>query len=187
MSPILAKANVLYAKKEERVQRLAKDLGFADYIALSEQLRHVDMTAFAAVCQRFLDETEADYIALLRWAAPFQLGFPTEKLRRCDMGRLFKNIRYDKYFGKDDMLGRMKGFLDNLGLSLDKVSVDDANRPKKNPRAACYPMVVPTDVRLTIKPTGGQRDYSAFWHEMGHAQHFANATTNVWEFQQFGD
>ena len=185
--PILQKANALYRKKEERAQRLAKDLGFADYVALSETLRHVDMNAFAVTCRQFLDMTEADYKQLLRWAVPFQLGFPAEKLRRCDMGRLFMNVRYDKYFTKNDMTDRMTRFLGGLGLSIKPIKIDDADRPKKNPRAACYPMVVPDDVRLTIKPVGGQSDYSAFWHEMGHAQHFANADTDVWEFQQLGD
>lgn len=185
--PIIDKANGLLRTKEERVQRLARELGFADYNALSEQLRHVNLSEFAVVCRQFLDRTDREFASLLRWASPFQLGYPVEKLRRCDLGRLFKNLRYDKYFGLDDMMPRMKRFLHGMGLSMDKIKVDDADRPQKNPRAACYPMVVPDDVRLTIKPAGGPRDYQVLWHEMGHAQHFANTTTPVWEFQQLGD
>jgi len=187
VKPILLAANEKLEQKEERMQRLATALGFADYIALSEQLRQVNLTEFAVQCQAFLDQTEQEFITLLRWAVPFQLGFPAEKARRCDLARLVKNVRYEGYFTKDDMAPRMRRFLNGLGLSLDKVKVDDADRPQKNPRAACYPLDVPDDVRLTIKPAGGQSDYHAFWHEMGHAQHFANATTDVWEFQQLGD
>ncbi len=187
IAPILVQANEKLMQKEERMQRLAKELGFADYIALSEQLRQVNLTEFAALCRVFLDQTEQEFTTLLRWAVPFQLGFPAEKARRCDLARLFKNVRYDGYFTKKDMAPRMQRFLNGLGLSSEKVKVDDADRPQKNPRAACYPMDVPGDVRLTIKPAGGQSDYHAYWHEMGHAQHFANATTDVWEFQQLGD
>lgn len=185
--PILRQANEKLAQKEERMQRLAKELGFADYIALSEQLRQVNLAEFAVLCDTFLSRTEEEFIALLRWAIPFQLGFPAEKARRCDLARLFKNVRYNSYFTKDEMVPRMQRFLSGLGLSLEKIKVDDSDRPQKNPRAACYPMDVPDDVRMTIKPTGGQSDYHAYWHEMGHAQHFANATTDVWEFQQLGD
>jgi len=185
--PILRKANELYRTKEERMRRLAKELGFADYSALAEQLRHVNLEQFAAVCERLLKETQGDYLNLQRWAGPFQLGFPAEKLRRCDLPRLFKNIRFDKYFGKDEMVPRLKQWLADLGLSMDKIKIDAEDRPKKNPRAACYPISVPADVRLTIKPAGGQGDYTAFWHEMGHALHFSYTATPVWEFQQLGD
>jgi hypothetical protein len=169
------------------MRRLAQEVGFADYNALSGQLRHCDLPAFAIVCRQFLQDTDKLFLQLTRWAAPFQLNFPAEKLRRCDLARLLKNVRYDKYFPREQMMPRMKRFLGGMGLSLDKIKIDDADRPKKNPRAACYPIVAPTDVRITLKPTGGQDDYAAFWHEMGHAQHFANTTTTYWEFQQLGD
>ncbi len=187
VNPILRKANGMLQTREERMQRLAQELGFADYNALSGQLRHADLPAFAAVCRQFLADTDKLFQNLVRWAAPFQLNFPAEKLRRCDLPRLFKNVRYEKYFPGDQMMPRMTRFLNGMGLSLDRIKVDDEARPKKNPRAACFPLIVPEDVRVTIKPHGGQDDYDAFWHEMGHAQHFANTTTGYWEFQQLGD
>jgi len=185
--PILRKANDLLSKREERMQRLAKEMGFEDYNALSGQLRHCDLPALANVCRQFLRDTDKMFAALIRWATPYQLNFPAEKLRRCDLPRLLQNLRYEKYFPQDQIAPRMTRFLGGMGLSIDKVKIDDADRPKKNPRAACFPIVVPGDVRITIKPTGGQDDYGAFWHEMGHAQHFANSTTEYWEFQQLGD
>jgi hypothetical protein len=185
--PILAEANKRLAQKESRLQEAAKELGERDYVALSQELRPVRLDDFAPVCQRFLDETEREFRAAQEWAVPFQLGIPAAKLRRADLPRLQRNARFEKYFGKDEMLPRLRDFLAGLGLSLDKIKIDDADRPKKNPRAACYPLLVPSDVRLTFKPTGGQSDYKSLWHEMGHAQHFANATVKEWEFQQLGD
>jgi oligoendopeptidase F len=36
-----------------------------------------------------------------------------------------------------------------------------------------YPAAVPAEIYLSVKPEGGLDDYSAFFHESGHAQHFA--------------
>jgi hypothetical protein len=58
--------------------------------------------------------------------------------------------------------------------------------PKKNPRAVCLAIRVPGDVRMSIKPLGGNDDYSSLYHEFGHALHFAHGRTPVWEYQQLG-
>jgi hypothetical protein len=186
-APILREANERYLRKEQRVRRLAKELGYADYLALAEQLRHVDLTVFASFCKQFLDDSQKQFVKLQNWAVPFQLGFPADKLRRCDTARLFGNERFASYFGKDDLLPRMRNFLGGLGLPAEKIKIDDADRPRKASRAMCYPIDVPGEVRLTLKPAGGFDEYQALWHEMGHAQHLANTTAGLWEFQQLGD
>src|SRR4030095_10655938 len=61
-------------------------------------------------------------------------------------------------------------------------------RPRKNPRAFCVPISIPEDIRLVIRPTGGQSDYQAFLHESGHAQHYAWASPDLQpEFKYTGD
>lgn len=67
-----------------------------------------------------------------------------------------------------------------------EVHIDDALNPQKEPRAACFAIRVPADVRISIKPTGGIDDFVTFFHEGGHALHFANTRTPVWEFQYLG-
>ena len=58
--------------------------------------------------------------------------------------------------------------------------------PKKSPRAACFSVKVPDDVRLTVKPMGGLGDYNTLYHEMGHAQHYAHIEEKEFEFQMLG-
>ena len=36
------------------------------------------------------------------------------------------------------------------------------------PRACCVPVVVPDDIKLIIRPAGGQADYKSLLHEGGH-------------------
>ena len=88
------------------------------------------------------------------------------------------------------MLARLGGTLHGLGIDLEKqtnIRIDDKPLPSKNPRAVCFPVQVPGDVRLSLKPIGGVADYRALFHEAGHAEHYANTTTPEFAFQQLGD
>jgi len=59
------------------------------------------------------------------------------------------------------------------GTPLRRILLDIANREGKRSRAYVYPAAVPSEIYLSVKPEGGLDDYSAFFHESGHAQHFA--------------
>lgn len=59
------------------------------------------------------------------------------------------------------------------GNTLRRILLDIANREGKRSRAYVYPAAVPSEIYLSVKPEGGLDDYSAFFHESGHAQHFA--------------
>jgi len=50
------------------------------------------------------------------------------------------------------------------------------------------PISIPEDIRLVIRPAGGQSDYQAFLHESGHAQHYGWASPQLPpEFKYTGD
>lgn len=63
--------------------------------------------------------------------------------------------------------------LDPSQPTLRRILLDIANREGKRSRAYVYPAAVPAEIYLSVKPEGGLDDYSAFFHESGHAQHFA--------------
>jgi hypothetical protein len=65
------------------------------------------------------------------------------------------------------------------GKTLRRVLLDIAAREGKRSRAYVYPSVVPSEIYLSVKPEGGLDDYSAFFHESGHAQHFAYADPSL--------
>lgn len=54
-----------------------------------------------------------------------------------------------------------------------RILLDVAHRSGKRSRAYVYPAAVPSEIYLSVKPEGGLDDYSAFFHESGHALHFA--------------
>ena len=54
-----------------------------------------------------------------------------------------------------------------------RILLDIAKRSGKRSRAFVYPAKVPSEIYLSVKPEGGLDDFSAFFHESGHALHFA--------------
>ena len=70
----------------------------------------------------------------------------------------------------------------DLGFILKKqtnIKIDTAERPGKNPRAVCYTTKVPEEIHLIIKSIGGFYDFTAFFHEGGHAEHYSNMLANL--------
>ena len=119
------------------------------------------------------------------------LGLGLADVRKHDIGFLFRAPHLDKFFAADRMMKVMDDTLDGLGLQLSErpnIHVDAESREKKRPRAFCSAIKVPGDVVLCIRPQGGMDDYRALFHEMGHAQHFGNVSSDMsFEFKYLGD
>lgn len=185
------KLNPILEKKEAEAQRLAKALGYRSYVELAEEFRLVDLRALIVEGERFRAATEASYNELLKEMAHKELGVEPAELRRSDIARLRKAPRFARFFPKELAVPAFLHFLAGIGLDLKTVAgtqvrIDDAMHPLKEPRAACYSVRVPGDIRISVKPTGGIDDFVTFFHEGGHALHYANTTTRVFEFQYLG-
>jgi hypothetical protein len=183
--------NPILERKEAESQKLARELGYPSYVQLSEEYRMVELRPLIAEGRRILEATDPLYKRLLAEVADQELHLPVEKLRRSDLARLRKAPRFEKFFPKELLIPAFSHFLAGIGLDLKtaggaQIRIDDAPHPLKEPRAACYNLRVPDDIRVTVKPTGGIDDFATFFHEGGHAEHFANSTTKIWEFQQLG-
>ena len=183
--------NPIVERKEKRTQELVRELGFGNYIDFSQQYRYVNLKDLIARCDRFYKSTEGLYRKLLEAEAREGLGMKAEEVRRSDIGRLARAPHLEKFLPKELMIPAFQEFLGGIGLGLQTATsapivVDDAPHPKKEPRAACFPLRVPRDIRITVKPAGGMDDFSTFFHEGGHALHFGWTTTPQWEFQQLG-
>jgi len=183
--------NPILAEKEAMAQKLARALGYRSYVELSEESRRAQLRPFMVEGKRFLDATDAMFKELLAEVTQRELGIPAAQLRRSDFNRLFKAPRHERFFPADIAVPSFKAFLAGMGIDFKTVAgtevrVDDAVNPLKEPRAACWGIRVPSDVRVNVKPLPGLDSLGVFFHEGGHAVMFANTTTKVWEFQQLG-
>jgi hypothetical protein len=189
----IEKLNPILEEKDAMAHKLIKDLGYASYLDYSLAARHVkDFRKIIKDADTFNKKTETVYKKLLAEFAQELLGMKVSDMRRSDLQKLFRFDPYVSYFPPEVMIPFLKYFLAQMGLDLTTadgkaIKLDDKKRPKKNPRAACFNITVPSDIRMTIAPSGGIGDFSALFHETGHAVHFANTTVNEWAFKYLGD
>jgi hypothetical protein len=186
-APVLARLNPLLAEKLARSRQLAEGLGWS-YTGLSGELREADLPALAVQARHLLDRTDELYHRSRRAATPL-IGEEDERLQGCDLPRLFKGGRFEENFPATGLLETVSSFLAGIGINMEDQSglrIHLEDHRTKNPRAVCFPIEVPGDIRLSVKPVGGAMDYRALFHEMGHAQHFLHTTTPYFEFRYLG-
>jgi len=188
-APVLARLTPLLAQKQAESEKQVRALGYPSYEALAARMRDADLDALAKQAEAVLSGTEALYTKAMADAVHRELSLDLKDMRRADIPRFFHSSAVQSAFPADQMMPRFTQLLAEMGIDLAKlkITIDARDLPHKNPRAVCFPIVVPTDVRLSIKPAGGVDDYAQLYHEGGHALHFASTTTPVWEFQQLGN
>ncbi len=180
----------------ERLQRLsdlhnkARQLGFQSYIALCDELRGLDLSWLTQEMESFLDETEDVYFRQLE-SYLSDMHVPLDRAARCDMLHLLRAPGFDSLFPKGAMIPALTNTLIGMGINVAEqknLELDTEPRPLKSPRAFCAPILIPGEVKLVIKPTGGPDDYLALLHEAGHAEHFANVDPDLpFAFKRLGD
>ena len=202
--PVIERRHELYARQravttkgnDQRAERFqamysaAQDLGFTDYTTLCDQLEDLHLVWLTEQMQTFLARTEEVYVEqLAHYLAT--IGVPEGEANVSDTLYLFRAPHFDKLFPAERMIPALRATLAGLGIAMDSqegLELDTEARPLKSPRAFCAPIRVPDEVKLVIKPIGGQNDYRALFHEAGHAQHAVNTAAELpFTFKRLGD
>jgi hypothetical protein len=164
--------NLILHERMTTVHDLSVGLGFKSYRDLCQTLKGVDYKALEEQMEEMLRRTESLYQDVMGELLERRIGVPLSETWSYDIPFAFRGEEYDRFFEKDRLVGAFNATLKGLGLDPDgtqNIHLDLEDRPKKTPRAFCAPVRVPDDVRLVILPTGGYKDYDAFFHEGGHA------------------
>ncbi|HKR01723.1 MAG TPA: hypothetical protein VJT09_13675 [Pyrinomonadaceae bacterium] len=168
--------NDLRAARLESFHESAHSLGFDSYRALFTDITGVDFERLKAAANHFLERTEAAYVSALARAAARDLpGAPFDELGHADYLFFQRMPRHDPFLPAPDLIATYSAAMRGLGIDVERqqnIHIDAESRPFKNPRAACFRINPPDDVRLLIAPVGGSYDYTVLFHEAGHAQHF---------------
>ncbi|NIN64136.1 MAG: hypothetical protein GTO63_05445 [Anaerolineae bacterium] len=180
-------------EREQRLRLLhdkTKDLSFDGYSALCDQLRGLNLSSLTKQMQDLLDETRGVFYQRLG-AFLDTIDVPSKQAGTCDILYLFRAPNFDVLFSKEAAIPALTTTLAGIGIDLDRqgnLELDVEPRPLKSPRAFCAPIRVPQEVKLVIKPQGGQEDYASLLHEAGHAEHFANVDPVLpFPYKRLGD
>jgi len=152
--------------------------GADDYVAAVAALSGMDLARLADQAAALLAETGDLYADALARVARRRIGVAPEALVRSDASWAFRADAYDTAFPQDGLVPTALRQMGEMGLDATqggRVRMDTGERPGKQPRAFCVPVRVPDEVYLVLRPSGGHADYRTFWHELGHAMHFAAA------------
>jgi hypothetical protein len=188
--PVLDTLTTVLRQVEELTLRLSKELGYPSYTVMVSDLKEYSLEEFRSTAKEVLAATDSLYSALLKEMSRRYLRMDLKSVHVYDLAPLFRNSRFDRYFPGSSMLEVLNSTYKGSGIdipAMKNLMIDSENRPTKNPRAVCYPIEVPTDIRLSIKPIGGFDDYSALFHEIGHALHYASTRENSFEFKYAGE
>jgi hypothetical protein len=113
------------------------------------------------------------------------------ELRRSDLPRVLRATHLDRQFPANRLVPSFAEAMEGLGIDLRRqanIHLDGESRPTKSSRAFCSTPLVPDEVHLVIAPSGGYDDYRAFFHEGGHAEHYAGTDPELaFEFRHLGD
>ncbi|HKP12701.1 MAG TPA: hypothetical protein VJZ91_11340, partial [Blastocatellia bacterium] len=161
------------------------------YTKLFEQLRGLDYETLWRAASSLIGRTESLYVARLSETLQRDLGIHVEEAERSDYLHMVRLTRYDARFPASRLIEVYRETMAGLGVNVDaqrNIEIDSALRPHKKPRAYCIPILVPDEIKLIIRPAGGQADYKALLHEAGHSQHYGWAAAALRpEFKYTGD
>jgi hypothetical protein len=183
--------NPLHVQALEKSHSLIDDLGWNSYAEACAELRQVDLEGLAGQAKAFLEATDAPYGRVMDPELEQVLGMPLAEVRRYDLARFFRAPDLDESFPADELIESFARTMAALGLDLaaqPNLILDTDERPSKTARAYCSPVRVPEEVYLVVPRVGGREDYSALFHEGGHAEHYGNVEAGLPpEFRFLGD
>jgi hypothetical protein len=168
--------SLLVRRKDERAEALLKELNYPSYESFGDAMHYGSLEGIAAVAEQILDLTQTAYGKAMDRLAQRELHTSFEKLSRADIPRLLKGQNLQTFFPKDALLTRAQSTLSGLRIDLaamKNITVDLKDLTYKNPRPLTVSVLIPGDVRVSLKPSGGARDQAALLHEVGLALQFA--------------
>ncbi len=187
----LAEPSAIRADRLARERELLGELLGLGVVPARVRLSGIDLPALAARCRAFLDRTADLYRDRLAERLRTELGIAPGDADRTDGVWLFRDAAYDEFFPADTLTATARRQVGEMGLDAEaggRIVYDTAERERKRARAFCAPVRVPEEIYLVTRPHGGYTDYRAFWHELGHALHFANASRALpFEHRWLGD
>lgn len=183
------KLNPIYESLRDVEQKVAKELGFSNYLELCNTIKGVDHVRLRDELAPLVDDTELLYVKTMDKELRRRVGVDLTEAERHDIIRAFSGVEYK--FPPETGVRLLKQVTASMGFDIERVEgikLDLEDRPLKSVRAFVTPVDPPKDVRLVIRPRGGLDDLRALFHEAGHALHYAHVDPGLPpEARWFGD
>ena len=175
----------------EKLHAAAQDFGAENYLTFYAELRDVAYEKLAAQLQPFLTQTESPYVAALSPLVVREANVTLDEATSADLGYFQRLTRFAKFFPAWQLQHAYRETFSGLGIftyKQDNIVIDDQPRPRKSTQSFHFPIRVPDEIKVIFTLQDGAPSYASFLHEIGHAQHYAWTSRNLYpEFQFSGD
>ncbi len=169
-------ADDLRAARFDRLHIAAVDLGYRNYLDMLVTERGIDAEKMVSSANRFLASTENRFVVALSPLLTRQAQISLDEANQTDLDYLRAFSGYDHYFSPERMLEVYRELFSGLGFKTEvqtNLTIEPGSGSRKVGGAACYPVVIPEEIRLVVNLTGGQANYRRLCRVAGTAQNFA--------------
>ena len=188
-TPAVRKVAALVVQRSAKTGELLAQLGL-EPAGWTTELREATPEHLGALAAALLAQTQEPWTSTLAGLAQRELQLPPDKIGRQDLPRLVRLPPLEAGFPKEEIVNRARAALRPMQLdpaALKTVTFDATSGMRKNPRGLVLGVVVPTDVRISLKPVGGARDQRSALHEFGHGVHDAFTEEKRFELAKLGN
>lgn len=173
----IGKSSILAPIIRSRFEKYRELLAGFGTDPLSAYLEHegIDYERLLSMVQRLGELARSPFDdSLAKYSAEI-IGRPAEYY---DDFYFFRNRVFKRYAKdlptKERPIPKIVRTMKGIGLDASKIRVDDADRKGKNASAFCSGIKIPSDVRISYRKANPFEDFSAVFHEFGHAIHFSS-------------
>lgn len=185
-APVLRELDEIAVAMGQKIDGLSLRLGYDDAAELEAIFLPLPAERLEALAESFLSSTDAEYRRALAEAARRELGLSGRELRRADLPRLFGGILFDVRFPREGGRAALDRTFASLGLEAPAaLRIDDAARPDRVERPACFPLRPPADVRLAL-PSAPTADWRPSFQAAACAWQAASVAEDRFEFTLLG-
>jgi hypothetical protein len=179
---VFAKLNPLLLEGLRITHELSSGLNRAGHVALCGKRLGVDLKGLGEAAAKLLADTRDVYSEQMERAAKQRLGLALDDLRREDMAFMLGGSEYDSLFPADAMAAEAERVERGLGLDPTaggRIAYDLEEREGKSHRACVYPIRVPEEVVVAVRPKAGHASLRQFLQQVGEALHRAHTDPSL--------
>ena len=173
---VFARLNPLLLDSLKTTHVLSSKLNKGGHVALCGRRLGVDLKGLGEAAGKFLADTREIYTEAMEAAARRRLGLALDDLRREDMAFLLGGAEFDAYFPAGAMAATAEGIQQGLGLDPTaggRLAYDLEDREGKSHRSCSYPIRVPDEIVVAVRPKSGHSALRQFLQQVGEAMHRA--------------
>ncbi len=184
LGPIFETSQVFRIEILNRRNETYAKWGFDNFAKFYSAREGTDLQQVSGAAQAFLDNTQALYDSLFAVMADRYLHTEPRKVRFYDLPYLTQGSIFEDDLPATQALGRMWDVFRGLGVDVEDQSnleVDMQPRTGKRLATGVYPVVVPSEVEVSMTPVNSIRDDNELMYAVGEAEIFALSKQTAFE------